>query len=459
MSKSVSNRKKVIFIFCLLFLALIIFLISSKKSTNEQINVTNQQLIERLQLSKKWFLNNTEEKSGLMQYQYHMATDSYSKDNNHLRQLATLWAITQLDQLFKDDSLTKLTKNILQFYLKFKVTEEEGAQINIEGQSPLSINAFMILSLLNVPSWPQKDKLLSEFSQGILNQQQGDGSYLGVDNYSGEAMLALMKLYLYKKDDRYLDSVKKAFPYYLESFRKNKNAETVPYLTQSFFLIFQETQNKEIADFIFEINDWLIDNERSPLGSVYIESINDAYALSKLLADTNHQQKYVSSIKKGVDFILKTQTTNENTMKLKNPYRAIGGFSVSINGREQRVDYTQHAIFALTKTLQNRVADDQLIQSNSQKRNQINILMKNQSFKPNTLTIKKGDKVTFVNEDNKSYWPASDIHPTHSLYPEFDSKKPVKKGERWSIIFFKAGNWSYHDHINPAITGNIIVTE
>lgn len=86
-------------------------------------------------------------------------------------------------------------------------------------------------------------------------------------------------------------------------------------------------------------------------------------------------------------------------------------------------------------------------------------------FSPNTLTIKQGDKVTFVNRDTAKHWPASDIHPTHTLYPEtggcigskFDACKGLAQGESYSFVFNIKGNWGYHDHLNPGLKGTIVV--
>ena len=45
-------------------------------------------------------------------------------------------------------------------------------------------------------------------------------------------------------------------------------------------------------------------------------------------------------------------------------------------------------------------------------------------LEPSTLTIKSGDTVTFENDSSDDAWPASNVHPTHLLYPGFDAKKP-----------------------------------
>ncbi len=78
-------------------------------------------------------------------------------------------------------------------------------------------------------------------------------------------------------------------------------------------------------------------------------------------------------------------------------------------------------------------------------------------FSPSTLTILQGDTVVFRNIGSKPHWPASDLHPTHGMYPAFDPKKPVVPNDFWSLRFTKTGTWSMHDHLSPAFTGAITV--
>ncbi|MEK7630980.1 MAG: cupredoxin domain-containing protein [Patescibacteria group bacterium] len=86
------------------------------------------------------------------------------------------------------------------------------------------------------------------------------------------------------------------------------------------------------------------------------------------------------------------------------------------------------------------------------------IVMKDKIYTPKNLRVPVGERVTFINKDSKeAYWPASNIHPTHEIYSEFDPKKSVRPGESWSFVFKKQGEWKYHDHLFPEIGGTIVV--
>ncbi len=79
-------------------------------------------------------------------------------------------------------------------------------------------------------------------------------------------------------------------------------------------------------------------------------------------------------------------------------------------------------------------------------------------FVPRTVVIARNDTVVFVNEAKSEMWPASDAHPTHGLYAQFDPKDPIPAGEKWRFRFTRAGDWSYHDHLMPEMRGSIIVS-
>lgn len=81
------------------------------------------------------------------------------------------------------------------------------------------------------------------------------------------------------------------------------------------------------------------------------------------------------------------------------------------------------------------------------------------SVDPPQLNIQQGDTVVFENAGQNVHWPASNIHPTHEVYPEFDSQKPLPPGEQWQFTFDRPGQWRWHDHLDPKLTGEIRVEQ
>jgi plastocyanin len=78
-------------------------------------------------------------------------------------------------------------------------------------------------------------------------------------------------------------------------------------------------------------------------------------------------------------------------------------------------------------------------------------------FTPRRVTILAGERLTFENASYVPIWPASNIHPSHQVYPGFDALGPVEPGATWSYTFDRPGVWRYHNHLAPDQGGVIVV--
>lgn len=77
-------------------------------------------------------------------------------------------------------------------------------------------------------------------------------------------------------------------------------------------------------------------------------------------------------------------------------------------------------------------------------------------FSPQTVTIKAGDSVTWMNDDTAMHNVSSAPHPTHTAYPPLNLGN-IAPGSSKSLTFPTAGTYKYHDHLNPSLTGSVIV--
>lgn len=87
------------------------------------------------------------------------------------------------------------------------------------------------------------------------------------------------------------------------------------------------------------------------------------------------------------------------------------------------------------------------------------IQMLSSGFSPETINVTRGTRVCFVNDDTEPRWPASNIHPTHEIYSDFDPKTPVRAGDTWCFTFTKPGMWKFHDHLLPEFVGTVTVQQ
>jgi plastocyanin len=85
------------------------------------------------------------------------------------------------------------------------------------------------------------------------------------------------------------------------------------------------------------------------------------------------------------------------------------------------------------------------------------IILTAEGFSPKETRISVGTTITFTTTTGKDFWPASDLHPSHSIYPAFDPKEPIAASSSWSFTFKDSGTFSFHDHLSPYATGEIVV--
>src|SRR3989344_6983599 len=87
------------------------------------------------------------------------------------------------------------------------------------------------------------------------------------------------------------------------------------------------------------------------------------------------------------------------------------------------------------------------------------IKMTSNGFEPQEATLDANSTVIFINQDKVQRWPASNVHPTHGVYPEFDPKKPIDPGKDWTFSLKRSGEFKFHDHLFPHMRGVLIVKE
>jgi AMMECR1 domain-containing protein len=358
---------------------------------NQLVNesdIDNEMIKERITMAGDWFKKSVDLETGLLEYEYFPTQGSYSNGINHVRQMASNWATTEIQLFLGQQTMGDVVFKTLQHYSNnlVKAQTEDGNPylfVKIDSDAKLAYSAFMMLTLINFPDYAERDETLKLLADGILSQQQEDGSYKtyfqseknsGQDFYPGEAMLALMRYAEISEDTKYLESVKKASPYYRDYWRQNKNTAFIPWHSQANLLLYKKTEDKEIAEFVFEMNDWLVENYqdlpreypdkeggfKSTPGnssSAYLEGVNDAYTLAVLVGDEEHKEKYKKALRSGVRFILQMQYHDGNTFYLTRPERAIGGFRENLTRANIRNDYVQHAAHALIKAYNNNVFD------------------------------------------------------------------------------------------------------
>lgn len=87
----------------------------------------------------------------------------------------------------------------------------------------------------------------------------------------------------------------------------------------------------------------------------------------------------------------------------------------------------------------------------------VSIVLTDAGFRPERVVVDAGTTLVFTTSRDKPFWPASNSHPSHSLYPEFDSVEPIAVDAEWSFVIDKKGVWGFHDHIRSYYAGVVRV--
>ena len=75
--------------------------------------------------------------------------------------------------------------------------------------------------------------------------------------------------------------------------------------------------------------------------------------------------------------------------------------------------------------------------------------IRDDKFNPPSITVKAGDVVTFVNDDD-------DAHTATADDGSWDSEG-LNQGQKWSHTFTKAGKVTYHCTVHPFMKGALLV--
>lgn len=140
---------------------------------------------------------------------------------------------------------------------------------------------------------------------------------------------------------------------------------------------------------------------------------------------------------------------------------ALGGGAYALMNR----DSNPVAPVQTTQDNSEQTGDDMDMPSNNQNTQQSDlnastsvaasdVKIENYAFAPSNITVKKGAKVTWTNQDSVGH----DISPDAET-ADFKQSELLEKGESYSVTFNTAGTYTYHCSPHPYMKGTVTVTE
>ena len=82
--------------------------------------------------------------------------------------------------------------------------------------------------------------------------------------------------------------------------------------------------------------------------------------------------------------------------------------------------------------------------------NQNKIEIKDFAFSPNTITVKSGEKITWINRDEEP-------HTVVSVEKQFKKSTALDTDQEFTITAGAPGNYTYFCSVHPKMTGTIVV--
>jgi orotate phosphoribosyltransferase/AMMECR1 domain-containing protein len=155
--------------------------------------------------------------------------------------------------------------------------------------------------------------------------------------------------------------IDQAFRYYRHRFRYHRNFGQVSWLALAFAAWLQVERNREWAEFVLEIADWILefqhegtgafltDHQPDPPGfttAVYLEAVGAALDVTKWFSP-EHQDRYESAWHRGFKFLDRLVVQDRDDSVLPNSGYAVGGVREALYSGHVRIDFVQHSLAAI----------------------------------------------------------------------------------------------------------------
>ena len=346
----------------------------------------------------QWFKNNLSEE-GRMTYKYWPSRGVESTSNNMIRQWMATACLGRVARAHDDQELfSRAAQNIRYNLTEYYKEGDDGlGLIEFNGKVKLGAIALATLSMVEHP----ERQSFARYEQAILKTIDAlwhdDGSFTtfykspsvvrkhsNANFYPGEALLLWATLYQESRDPVLLERFMKTFRFYRQWHVDNRNPAFIPWHTQAYYKVWKTTQNEELRDFVFLMNDWLLGvqqwksaerfpdtqgrfyDPKRPFGpphasstGVYLEGLIDAHQMAKAVGDSGRQEKYRRSIIRGLRSVMQlTFLDDVDLYYVHQKDKVLGGVRETVYDNEIRVDNIQHNLMGILKILRDFESDD-----------------------------------------------------------------------------------------------------
>ena len=321
---------------------------------------------------------------GHLTYKYWPSRGRESEADNPIRRFMGTLALIRTAQVQGDPALMARAAANLQFNLdRFYRSENGLGLIDWQGQVKLGAVALAALAILLHPDRARWREPYRRLSVTVDSLQGFDGAFRSFllpaernDNqnfYPGEALLFWANRLQADPAEGLQARFLASFAHYRAWHRRARNPAFVPWHSQAYALAFAVLRQRDLRDFVLEMNDWLLplqqwgqplapdfwgrfyDPERPDYGpphasstGVYIEGLAAALALALEAGETARATRYERAIWRAARNLRQLQFKGPiDAFYIRRRSKVLGGLRTETYNNEIRVDNVQHGLLGL----------------------------------------------------------------------------------------------------------------
>ena len=325
------------------------------------------------------YLQNHVKEDGSFVYLYYPIEQEEAEDYNILRHEGTTWSMIQAYTLTKEEELKQKIDLAIQYVIQnaVKQKDENTAFILEEKDNELKLGAngiglLMLVEYMQTFQTNQYEEVAIQLANGILEMQNEDGSYYHIYDYptfqekaeyrttyyDGEATFALLKLYEYTKDEKYLQAAQKSMDYFVEKEYEQYRDQWIQYSVNEITKYIPNEAYFELGlrNMTQNYNEMLDDIYGSPTNLELLATgleIYDRVIENKIDVSYFDKEKLTNMIKQVSEKQLNGCFYPEYAMYFNHPNEIVYAFFKRTASFKIRIDDVQHHINAYYTLLKN----------------------------------------------------------------------------------------------------------
>ena len=327
---------------------------------------------------------------GALPYKYWPSRGEESPADNAIRRFLASLALARLGELRASAAIRDAARRNLRFNLMRYFRDIGGGRGAIVERTGAKLGAAALagLAILESPAraeFLEELRMLAAGVDSLADDEHGFRTFFfprerdgeNWNFYSGEALLfraEAARRGLAPASS--LESCAAAFERCRARHRRRRSPAFVPWHTQACASLYAQTGRREFADFVFEMNDWLLPmqqwnglapdlrgrfyNPRRPdfgpphaaSTGAYLEGFADAAALARATGDRTRAQAYERVLGRGLRSLRQLQFRDErDTFYISRRKRVLGALRTEVYDNAVRVDSAAHALATAIKIL------------------------------------------------------------------------------------------------------------